>query len=121
MSGPVDNARELLRKADHDIRMADLAIGDEELYDNLCFHAQQAAEKSLKALLALRDAPYPWTHDILELVSLVLPFHGELEAMKDRLRGLTRYAVGGRYGSRQAEPSAEDARSALDLAKRVYG
>ena len=35
------------------------------------FHAQQAVEKSLKAVLAARGAAYPWTHDIRHLMELL--------------------------------------------------
>jgi len=35
---------------------------DEILYEDLCFDAQQAVEKSLKALLVRLDKPFPKTH-----------------------------------------------------------
>jgi len=38
-----------------------------DAFDMVCFHAQQAVEKSLKALLAARDEEYPHRHDIGEL------------------------------------------------------
>lgn len=41
-------------------------------YDIVCFHAQQAAEKCLKALLTFYGIPFPRTHDLPELV-LLLP------------------------------------------------
>jgi HEPN domain-containing protein len=34
----------------------------------VCFHAQQCAEKYLKALLVLKDVDFPKTHDLLTLV-----------------------------------------------------
>ena len=39
-----------LRLADEDLAMAQLAL-DQGIYRQTCFHAQQAAEKALKALL----------------------------------------------------------------------
>ncbi len=37
--------------------------------DNLCFSAQQCAEKYLKALLVLRKIPFPKTHDLIILAA----------------------------------------------------
>jgi len=46
--------KEWLRKAEHDMGMADLAINNKPEYtDSICFHCQQAAEKYLKAYLDL--------------------------------------------------------------------
>jgi HEPN domain-containing protein len=39
-------AREWMHKAEHDIGMAELALGNKPEYtDAICFHCQQAAEK----------------------------------------------------------------------------
>ena len=43
----------------------------EVLYADLCFHAQQAAEKAVKAVLVSRAAPFPKTHVIERLLDLV--------------------------------------------------
>ena len=44
-------------------------------YDAVCFHAQQAAEKALKAWLAVADVPIPRTHNLEDLQAqcLALP------------------------------------------------
>lgn len=39
--------------------------------ENLCFHAQQAAEKSLKAVLIARKVVFPKTHSIKLLIELL--------------------------------------------------
>ena len=70
MNGRADEARGLLVKASHDLIAAEATIATGEALDMVCFHAQQAAEKSLKALLALHDVVYPWTHDLGELLAL---------------------------------------------------
>ena len=44
---------------------------DEILYEDLCFDAQQAVEKSLKALLVRLDKPFPKTHSIGMLLKLI--------------------------------------------------
>lgn len=62
-----------------------------------CFHAQQAAEKALKAVMCLRGLEYRRTHDLEELAGTladvgIVPPVGEIE-----LRCLTPYAVEFRY------------------------
>ena len=32
-----------------------------------CFHAQQAAEKAMKAVFVLEQVDYPYTHDLVKL------------------------------------------------------
>ncbi len=41
--------------------------------EDLCFHAQQAAEKAIKALLIDRDIEFPYIHDIAGLFALLSP------------------------------------------------
>lgn len=65
-------ARALLDAAERDLRavegMADPATFADEITG---FHAQQAAEKALKAWLALRGVQYPRTHDLRRLLELL--------------------------------------------------
>ena len=86
--------------------------------DTVCFHAQQAAEKSLKALLALKDVTYPWRHDMGELLRLVKPLFPQVASLEDDLLTLSPYAVEMRYDD-TIYPDAEEARSALDIACRL--
>src|SRR5262245_51906020 len=62
----------------------------------VCFHCQQCAEKYLKALLQEVGAPVPRTHDIEDLVDLLLPHDATLKSLR-RGAGLTKYAVEYRY------------------------
>lgn len=57
MSGQADLARGWLRKADSDLEAARAIIETGKSLDAACFHAQQAAEKALKAILAFKSAP----------------------------------------------------------------
>ena len=42
-------------------------------YDSACFHAQQCAEKYLKARLQEAEISFPKTHDLTKLLDLLLP------------------------------------------------
>ncbi len=66
MKGPREHALGLLNKADHDLVAARATLSTGRALDMVCLHAQQAAEKSLKALLALYDVEYPWRHDYIK-------------------------------------------------------
>jgi HEPN domain-containing protein len=68
MRPPDQVARELagewLGKADVDLSAASVLLSVGELYEVVAFHAQQAAEKALKALLVARQVEFTKTHDI---------------------------------------------------------
>jgi HEPN domain-containing protein len=62
----------LLRKARQDELVLERLFGDSDVDDDtLGFHAQQAAEKLLKAALAARAIDYPRTHNLGALIELL--------------------------------------------------
>ena len=64
-----------LRKAESDLLNARIILSSEAgnlPFDTVCFHCQQAAEKSLKAYLISLDISFPKTHNIGQLVELGL-------------------------------------------------
>jgi HEPN domain-containing protein len=66
-------------------------------YDAVCFHAQQCAEKYLKAVLQENDKRIPKIHFLLELLALILKFDGSYEFLKADLEVLEDYSVKFRY------------------------
>lgn len=62
------------------------------------FHAQQAVEKSLKAVLALRGVEFPFTHDLEGLVELCLASGAVIPDQLEGVAILTPYGVRLRYG-----------------------
>jgi HEPN domain-containing protein len=62
-------------------------------YDAACFHAQQCAEKYLKARLQEASIPIPNTHDLVALLNLLLPVEPSWVALTSDLRALTVFAV----------------------------
>ena len=66
----IGEAREWLDRAELDLRLAERALRiPPALAGGAAYHAQQAAEKALKAFLAAHNAPFPHTHNL----SLLLP------------------------------------------------
>ena len=66
-------------------------------YDGACFHAQQCVEKYLKARLQEASIPFPKTHDLEELLRLVLPVEPRWLALKTAVAALGGFAIVFRY------------------------
>jgi HEPN domain-containing protein len=62
---------EWLRRARSNLAKAKAGDVPEVVYEDLCFDAQQASEKAIKALLVKQQVPFPKTHAIGELLRLV--------------------------------------------------
>ena len=103
--------REWVRKAEADYRAAvKLRDGAEALHDAVCFHCQQAAEKYLKGLLEELGLSVPKTHDLEDLLTLLLPYHASLRPLRRGLEFLTQFSVDIRYpGKRASKREAEAA------------
>jgi HEPN domain-containing protein len=87
--------------------------------EDLCFHAQQAAEKAIKALLIKYDVEFPYVHDIAELLTLLEKTnHAIPENIREGER-LTRFAVFTRYPGVAASVSYEEYEESLNLAEAV--
>lgn len=66
------NPTEWLRRARSNLTRAKADRGlAGVLKEDLCFDAQQAAEKAIKAILVERQIPFPKTHDIVDLLTLL--------------------------------------------------
>ncbi len=72
-------------------------------YDAACFHAQQTAEKYLKAFLHERGVIFPKIHNLVELLELCLPIDASFESQRNLLVLLDRYAVRYRYPGELAD------------------
>jgi HEPN domain-containing protein len=88
-------------------------------YEDLCFHAQQAAEKALKALYLSRGWAFRYVHDLEELIT-GLRQHGLTVPVEiDHAVVLTSYAFEARYPGLGEPVTEEEYRQALNLAERV--
>jgi len=112
--------RQWLAKAEQDMKAGEALLAAEHpfLYPS-CFHAQQAAEKYLKALLTWHQIEFPKTHAIEQLLDLVKEADAETASSLKDATMLTPYGVDIRYPGDQPEPNLEEAREAVELARRV--
>jgi HEPN domain-containing protein len=124
MSGPPSphphNAPAWIAKADNDLLAADsIVAGATVPWDTVCFHAQQAAEKSLKALLVARGEVPPRTHDLTGLLNRAIPYEPSLSSLAADATMLTSYAVEVRYPDSLVSFTEADGRRALDAGRRI--
>jgi HEPN domain-containing protein len=102
-----------------DLVLAQMTEDERLLPEILAFHAQQAAEKALKALLVHDQVEFPRTHVIAVLLNLCARAgYQESENLLDALT-LTRYAVATRYPSEEDPITRDEAREAALTASNV--
>ncbi len=108
-----------LRYGDDDLRLARHGLKLQHSPHHLiAYHAQQCAEKHLKAYLVLRGVDFPFTHNIARLLELC----SEQVSWADSLREaevLTPFAVTTRYPSGIEEVTKGEARRAIRIAEQV--
>jgi len=93
----LEHAGSLLRLAHRDLN-ALIGMGDSPLFADeiVGFHAQQTAEKALKAWLSAMGTVYPLTHQLPRLLALLESAGAEVGAFWPLAR-FTPYAVQARY------------------------
>jgi HEPN domain-containing protein len=107
-----------LRYAHSDLELALVGRSPHVLLEELCFHAHQAAEKAIKAVLVAKGISFPKTHNIRILLDLlprdlILPPEGE-DAVS-----LTDYAVTCRYPADVEPVDEQEYQEAMRLAAAI--
>jgi len=114
-----DFVHEWLGKAEGDLRAGEhLLTLPQQDYFTAAFHAQQAAEKFLKAFLVRHQIAFPKTHRIQELLELAAEAERGLKTELGSAAMLTPFGIEFRYPG-EAIADARTARDALREAKRV--
>lgn len=100
-----DSPERWIEYARADMALAGAPLPEGARLEQLCFHAQQEAEKSLKAVLLYLGLEFPFTHSLQALIDLIpdgiVPLKEAAAAA-----GLTPYAVLSRYPG-ETEPVDE--------------
>jgi HEPN domain-containing protein len=115
---PPDDPREWLNRARGDLALA-RATQEGVYLEDLCFHAQQAAEKSIKALLIRLGVEFPYVHDLARLLTLVEEAGEELPETVRQAERLTRFAIFARYPGLSGAVSEQEYDDAISLAEEV--
>ena len=107
-------ALEWIEKAEEDYNMAQLAQqASRPFHNSICFHAQQCIEKYLKAWLQEANVTVPRTHDLGELLALIVPTLPAWSQWQADLKRITEYAVDSRYPGESA--TADDTQHAMRI------
>lgn len=93
---PKEEAHRWLQQAENDLESARFTMGG-RFYAQVCFMAQQAAEKGLKALTYLQGARYVRGHSIRELLEGILEWYPQLEQHREIANRLDQYYITPRY------------------------
>ena len=112
-------ARVLLDAAERDVGALRVMRQSDEISDEIFgFHVQQAAEKSLKAWLALLGKVYPLTHNLEALLELFSE-RNDVSCRFRKLIDYTPYAVEFRYEGVESGTDPIDRNGALTLVEAL--
>jgi len=95
-------------------------VSSDILFEDLCFDAQQAVEKLLKALCVAHDILFPNTHNIGYLLELLTEGNVVVPDEVNKSKILTDYAVKTRYPGEYEPITDEEYMKAVAIAEYVY-
>ena len=107
-----------LQRAESNLRIARGGRGEGIFLEDLCFEAQQAAEKALKALLIYLSDDFPRVHAFTLLLERLEQYVAVPEAIREVVE-LSDFAVQMRYPGDYYPVSEDEYERALELAERV--
>ena len=114
----MEDAREWISRARSDLALAQ-ARPEGVYLEDLCFHAQQAAEKAIKALLIRNGIQFPYVHDLAALLTRLERATGDLPDSIRQAERLTQFAVEARYPGTAPPVGEEKYQEAVKLADEV--
>ncbi|MBC8333122.1 MAG: HEPN domain-containing protein [Anaerolineae bacterium] len=117
MNAPDSVSLAWLRRARSDLQLGRVGLRAKGvLPEDACFHAQQCAEKALKALLLQRGIDFPRTHVIEVLLDLLKVNGVDIPTGVDEAFQLSEYAVQTRYPGEWEPVTKAEARRAIEQA-----
>jgi len=118
---PADDPREWLNRAKSSLSKARIPFETTpEIYlEDLCFDAQQAAEKAIKAVLIHLGVRFPYVHDLAQLLDLVEQKGKNVSESIRRVASLSDYAVESRYPGLSEPVTREEYEEAVSIAEEV--
>lgn len=110
----------LLKKANQNLVVLEKWRTDIDIaVEILGFHAQQAAEKLLKVVLAFKGVDFPFIHRLSDLLDLIKAQGIEIPEELDDIRFLTPFAVEFRYDPYEEDEEPVDFEKEYDLLTRL--
>jgi HEPN domain-containing protein/predicted nucleotidyltransferase len=115
---PPDDPREWLNRARSNLAVARASIPG-AYREDLCFEAQQAAEKAIKAVMIRRNIEFPYVHDLEQLLRVLQEKGEDIPDGLWAVARLSRFAWADRYPGHAPEPTDEEFQDFVSLAEAV--
>jgi HEPN domain-containing protein len=115
---PPEDPREWLNRARSNLAKAKVRRKGVYLED-LCFDAQQAAEKAIKAVLIKQDVKFPYIHDLAELLTLAEETGIKIPKSMTVAGELSKFAVFTRYPFESSPIVEKEYKEAVKIAEAV--
>lgn len=111
--------QEWLRRAKSNLALASQPKLEQVYWEDLCFEAQQAAEKAIKAVLLSKGVRFRFVHDIAELLTLLEQNSVTIPETVRAAAALTDYSVEARYPGPFEPVTESEFTEALRIARSV--
>lgn len=110
-----------IKYANEDLRLARYGMTMQSTvpYRLIAYHAQQSAEKYLKALLVKNRIDFPYTHNILRLIELLAKIRHFDKSKIESAIELSYYAITTRYPGEETKVTKSEAIKAIKIAEKV--
>lgn len=112
-------AKEWFAAGESDFLYAEVGLKENEIYPQIAFLSQQAAEKYLKGFLILNGIEPPRTHDLPMLLDKCLKINPELENLRDACELLSGFYLESRYPPDIPDYTEEEITEAFNCGKFV--
>lgn len=112
-------ARVWLARAKSNMALANTKDREGVFLEELCFNAQQASEKALKAVLQFKGIPFRYVHDLEELITALERNQVSVPADLKAAAALTEYAVELRYPGTYEPVTETEYQQAIEMAGRI--
>lgn len=118
MSERIEEIKEWIEKADHDLGSAKVIyLHLPDYFDTIAFHCQQAVEKYIKAILVFHNVEFQRSHDLVYLLEL-LSHKIEIDELKFRKAfSLNNFGVQIRYPNKIIKLTKEELETAIQIAE----
>lgn len=108
-----------LARAKGDLALAKAPLPEGAFYEDLCFHAQQAAEKAVKAVYQHHGWTFRYIHDLEELLTGLKRQGLEVPDEIEETVVLTAFAMEARYPGLAEPVTSEEYQEAVRHAEKI--
>ncbi len=116
-----DDIKEWLKRAKSNLLLSKIKrVSNLIYYEDLCYDAQQCAEKSLKALCIFNDIKFPKTHNLSHLIELLEDKGIKIPKIVKKAELISDYSVETRYPGDYEEVDEKEYKRVVKIAEDVF-